>query len=60
MNDDFEGGEFFFTDRDARTVTVRLNSHYSQIFSHLFRSMFIKFSQAISNRIHKDVIESPV
>ncbi len=44
LNDDFDGGEFFFADRDAKKVTVRLNFPYSLNVFLSFRSMFIHFS----------------
>ncbi len=44
LNDDFDGGEFFFADRDAKKVTVRLNFPYTLNVFLSFRSMFIHFS----------------
>ncbi len=44
LNDDFDGGEFFFADREAKKVTVRLNFPYSLNVFLSFRSMFIHFS----------------
>lgn len=65
MNDDFEGGEFIFTEMDAKTVTVS-KSILANLFNiflspscHFLRTQIVGFQIFLSSRI-QEVERGPV